>query len=58
MMKRDLSPAIYFPETYWLIAGAILGYVCFVMMLGTSGLVISVGGAIAYLLFQPISILN
>jgi predicted PurR-regulated permease PerM len=46
--KQYLSHAIRFRETYWLITGAILGYVCFVSILGTSGLVIGVGGAIAF----------
>ena len=48
IIPRHLSNATRYPQTYSLIAGAILGYVCFVMILGTTGLVISVGAAIAF----------
>lgn len=36
-----------YQQTYWLVAGAIIGYLGFVLILGTSRLVIGVGGAIA-----------
>jgi hypothetical protein len=36
-----------YQQTYWLIAGAIIGYVGFVLILGTTRLVIGIGGAIA-----------
>ncbi|BAZ82263.1 hypothetical protein NIES73_35390 [Sphaerospermopsis kisseleviana NIES-73] len=36
-----------YQQTYWLVAGAIIGYVGFVVILGTTRLVIGVGGAIA-----------
>ncbi|PSB15400.1 hypothetical protein C7B65_24560 [Phormidesmis priestleyi ULC007] len=35
------------PQTYWLLAGTLLGYLCFVIALGIHWLVLSVGGAIA-----------
>ncbi|MBU7581895.1 MAG: hypothetical protein KAF91_03120 [Nostoc sp. TH1S01] len=48
IIKRYLAQRIDFRETYLLITGTILGYSCFVIFLGTSGLVIGVGGAIAF----------
>lgn len=36
-----------YQQTYWLIAGAIGGYIGFVLILGTTPLVIGIGGAIA-----------
>lgn len=46
-IPRYLSNVRRYQQTYWLIAGAIIGYVCFVVILGTTRLVIGVGGAIA-----------
>ncbi len=46
IIPRYLSSVTRYKQTYWLISGAILGYVCFVLMLGTTALVIGVGGAI------------
>ncbi|WP_066423466.1 hypothetical protein [Anabaena sp. 4-3] len=46
-LSRYLLNVMRYKQTYWLIAGAIIGYVGFVLVLGTTRLVIGVGGAIA-----------
>ncbi|WP_066379322.1 hypothetical protein [Anabaena sp. CA = ATCC 33047] len=46
-MSRYLLNLMRYKQTYWLITGAIIGYVGFVLILGTTRLVISLGGAIA-----------
>lgn len=47
IIPRYLLNVRRYQQTYWLMAGAIIGYVCFVVILGTTRLVIGVGGAIA-----------
>jgi hypothetical protein len=47
IIPRNLANVMRYQQTYWLIAGAMIGYVGFVLILGTTRLVIGVGGAIA-----------
>ena len=47
IIPRYLANVMHYQQTYWLIAGVIIGYVGFVLILGMTRLVISVGGAIA-----------
>ncbi|BCL38416.1 hypothetical protein [Nostoc sp. MS1] len=47
IIPRNLRNLAQYQQTYWLIAGAISGYIGFVLILGTTPLVIGIGGAIA-----------
>ncbi len=47
IITRHLRKLAQYQQTYWLIAGAIGGYIGFVLILGTTPLVIGIGGAIA-----------